>query len=153
MASFQFILHFLSSRCRLELFSSFSSSCTSATPYFVIVVDGEPMLLSRHERPSVMDLDLTSVLPANSRKSSLSLIEKASLPDHHTHAHQRRLSASQIIPIVSQSLLLATANGFRRSPLAPLDPQLAAGLNTDIAMADGRDSPTGRKPSCVTPKI
>lgn len=97
-----------------------------------------------------MDLDTTSVLPVHSRKSSLSLIEKASLPGQFTQAQQRRLSASQIIPIVSQSLLLATANGLRRSPLAPLDLQLSTSLNTDTLMADNKDVQMGRKPSYAT---
>lgn len=87
------------------------------------------------------------MLPVHSRKSSLSLIEKTSLPSQFTQAQQRRLSASQLIPIVSQSLLLATANGLRRSPLAPLDLQLSASLNTDTLMADNKDAQMGRKPS------
>lgn len=72
-------------------------------------------------------------------------------------AHRRRSSASQIIPIVSQALLAASANGTRRSPLAPLDPQFSSlatnnsGNGKDFASDMAHDDPyqSGRKSSYV----
>ena len=100
---------------------------------------------SKRDRRSVMDLHSTPGSPVHSRKSSLSLTENSVQPSENFD-QKRRPSASQIIPIVSQSLLIAT-NGLKRSPLAPLDPQLSVTLNTDITMPHDEDTQSGRKPS------
>ncbi|KAI5118890.1 hypothetical protein M0805_003565 [Coniferiporia weirii] len=89
------------------------------------------MLASKRDRRLVMDLDAASISPIHSRKSSLSFVDRALPPS----THRRRSSASQIIPIVSQGLFVATANGLKRSPLAPLDPQFSSILYADFEMA------------------
>ncbi|THG93359.1 hypothetical protein EW145_g8399, partial [Phellinidium pouzarii] len=92
-----------------------------------------------------MDLDSASTPPPPiySRKSSLSLIDKSSF----LSPHRRRSSASQIVPIVSQGLFAATANGLKRSPLAPLDPQFSATLYSGFEMAHEDGYSSGRKSS------
>ncbi|KAH8118949.1 hypothetical protein DFH11DRAFT_410765 [Phellopilus nigrolimitatus] len=101
---------------------------------------------SKRDRRLVMDLDSAPASSIHSCKSSLSLNDKVSLPS----PYPRRSSASQIIPIVSQGLFVATANGLKRSPLAPLDPQFSSTFNLDSGMAHEGEYQAGRKASSIT---
>ncbi|OCB87333.1 hypothetical protein A7U60_g5472 [Sanghuangporus baumii] len=108
------------------------------------------------KRDSSMLMDLHSHYYPQSRSSSFSVPVQsenvsAAAAANVAAAHRRRSSASQIIPIVSQALLAASATGTRRSPLAPLDPQFSSFVthNKDFGSDMAHDDPyqPGRKSS------